>query len=111
YCHPARIRNCHCLPNYSCLQWRRWRRGPTVDEFAKRLRELREARGLTRYALAKLAGLTNEGVIKMERPGSDPKLSTILKLARALSIAPCDLLPPAATREGKGRKKRPGKVP
>jgi transcriptional regulator with XRE-family HTH domain len=71
-----------------------------VSEFAERLRELREARGWTRYRLAKRAGLTNEGVIKLERPGSDPKLSTLLKLAAGLEVPPCEMLPAHGAGEG-----------
>jgi transcriptional regulator with XRE-family HTH domain len=79
-----------------------------VKEFATRLRELREARGWTRYRLAKLAGLTTEGVVKLERPGSDPKLSTLAKLAGALGSPVCELLcgpgVGARGRKGKGNK-------
>ena len=46
-----------------------------VNEFAERLRELREAKKWTRYRVAKLSGLTTEGVVKLERPGSDPTWS------------------------------------
>jgi transcriptional regulator with XRE-family HTH domain len=77
-----------------------------VDDFAGRLRKLREAKGWSLYRLALVAGLTNQGVIKLEKPGSDPKLSTLLKLAAALGVPACDLIPAAAPE----RKKRPGKV-
>jgi transcriptional regulator with XRE-family HTH domain len=65
----------------------------TAEEFAARLRRLREDRGMTRYRLAKLAGVTVEGVSKLEQGGTDPKLSTILKLAGGLGVPPCQLLP------------------
>jgi transcriptional regulator with XRE-family HTH domain len=84
----------------------------TAGDFAAHLRRLRESRGITRYRLAKLAGITSEGVCKLERPGSDPKLSTLLKLAAALRMLPCELIPVegARTRAKKGRTKRPGET-
>jgi transcriptional regulator with XRE-family HTH domain len=54
--------------------------------FQDRLRRLREERGLTWYRLAKLSGITKEGLAKLEQPGSDPKLSTLRKLAAALGV-------------------------
>ena len=76
-----------------------------MQDFAKRLKALREARGWTRYRLGKQSGLTPEGVSKLEEPGSDPKLSTLHKLAAAFGIDVAELLGPA----GKARK-RPGKA-
>jgi transcriptional regulator with XRE-family HTH domain len=81
-----------------------------VNNFGERLKALREARGWTRYRLAKLAGLTNEGVVKLEEPGADPKLSTLVKLAGAFGVKVCELLPEATPAPQPARKKRPGKV-
>jgi transcriptional regulator with XRE-family HTH domain len=67
----------------------------TTAEFAALLRRLREDRGMTRYRLAKLAGVTVEGVCKLEEGGTDPRLSTVLKLAEGLGVPPCHLLPGA----------------
>jgi hypothetical protein len=36
---------------------------------------------------------STEGVHKLERPGSDPKLSTLLKLAAAFGVTVHELLP------------------
>jgi transcriptional regulator with XRE-family HTH domain len=55
---------------------------------------LRERRGITRYRLAKLAGVSIEGACNLEKPGSDPKLSTLFKLAVALEVEPAELVPP-----------------
>jgi transcriptional regulator with XRE-family HTH domain len=70
----------------------------TAGDFAAHLRRLREARGITRYRLAKLSGISSEGVGKLERPGSDPKLSTLFKLAAGLGVAPADLIPGSGAR-------------
>jgi transcriptional regulator with XRE-family HTH domain len=70
-----------------------------MQEFATLLKRVRERKGLTAYGLARLTGLSQQGVLKLERPGSDPKLSTLLKLAGALKVPVGDLLP-AAGAEG-----------
>jgi transcriptional regulator with XRE-family HTH domain len=61
--------------------------------FGGRLRQLREARGLSLYRLAKLTGLSMQGAVNLERPDADPKLSTLVKVAVALGVAPSRLLP------------------
>jgi transcriptional regulator with XRE-family HTH domain len=76
-----------------------------VNEFARRLKELRRSRGWTRYRLAKESGISAEGAAKLERPGTDPKLSTLYKLAEAFGIDVAELLPPAPKA-----RKRPGKA-
>lgn len=79
-----------------------------MNNFGERLRLLREAKGITRYRLAKLSGLTSEGVNKLEQPHNDPKLSTLLKLAAALDVSLFDLLPGHQTgaRRAKPARKR-----
>jgi transcriptional regulator with XRE-family HTH domain len=61
--------------------------------FGKRLRELREVRGWTQEELAEKAGMNWLQVGHIERGASDPKLSTIVRLARALKAEYSDLLP------------------
>jgi transcriptional regulator with XRE-family HTH domain len=75
-----------------------------VHDFAKRLRRLREARGLTKYRLAQLSGVSKEGVSKLEAPGSNPRVSTLLKLARGLNVNPVELVP-RLSKGGATRKK------
>jgi transcriptional regulator with XRE-family HTH domain len=69
--------------------------------FGKQLRALRMERDWTRYRLAKLSGISGEGIRKLERHGADPRLSTIIKLAAALDISPRELVP-----EGAANRKR-----
>jgi transcriptional regulator with XRE-family HTH domain len=71
-----------------------------VSDFARRLKQWREARGLTSNRLARLAGLSPQGALNLEAEGSDPKLSTVLKLAAALGASLQELLspPPAGGR-------------
>lgn len=60
--------------------------------FGLRVRELRNARGWTQEQLAERAGMNWLQVGHIERGSSDPKLSTILKLAKAFGLRPSDLL-------------------
>ena len=48
---------------------------------------------MTRYRLAQLSGISRPGVSMLEKDGSDPKLSTLGKLAKALDMEPWELLP------------------
>lgn len=61
--------------------------------FGKRVRQLREERGWTQEQLAEEAGMNWLQVGHIERGASDPKLSTIIRLAKALKVAPGDLIP------------------
>ena len=54
--------------------------------FGTRLTELREAAGLSQYALAKKSGVTAQAISKLEQGERDPSWSTVVKLARALGI-------------------------
>lgn len=65
---------------------------PDTDHgFAERLVLLREEKGLTRYALAKRAGITATTLTNIEEKGADPQLSTVLALAGGLGVPVRDL--------------------
>ena len=64
-----------------------------MKNFATHLSRLRLQRQMTRYRLAQLSGISKEGISKLEQSGSDPKLSTLVKLARGLDVQTCELLP------------------
>lgn len=55
--------------------------------FADRLRQLREAAGLSQYRLAQLAGLNKQTLSRLEKTDSDPTWTTVVKLAHALGVA------------------------
>ena len=57
-----------------------------ADWFAGRLRELREASGLTQQELAGRAGLTREGVAQLETGRREPAWRTVLALCQALRV-------------------------
>jgi transcriptional regulator with XRE-family HTH domain len=65
---------------------------PEAIAFGKRLRQLREAKGWTLEELGEAAGMNELQVGHIERGASDPKLSTLVKLAKALGIPPRELL-------------------
>ena len=50
------------------------------------IRQAREARGLTWYALAKLAGIPNQGTIRDIEQGKDVRLSNLQAVADALGL-------------------------
>jgi transcriptional regulator with XRE-family HTH domain len=53
----------------------------------KRVRELREAAGLTQESLARAADVSVSTVVKLERGAIDPAWSTVLRLAKGLGVA------------------------
>lgn len=74
------------------------------DNFAGRLRELRNAAGLTKADLAAKCGLTADGITKLERGGSTddggrrPSWDTVLALAAALGVT-CEEFTKAPTTD------------
>jgi transcriptional regulator with XRE-family HTH domain len=58
----------------------------------KKLAKLRKAQGLSRYELAKLAGVSRVYVAKLEAGRSDPTVGMLQKLAKALGVPLTDLL-------------------
>jgi transcriptional regulator with XRE-family HTH domain len=89
----------------------------SAGHFAGRLRELREAKGLSRQQLAEKAGLKVGGIRDLEQGRRLPGWETVLALAEALSVTPNAFTEPPAGKPapkrgrpkkdaGKGRKKR-----
>ena len=64
-----------------------------------RLREWRESQGETQASLAKLAGVTEHTIWRLEG-GADARPSTARKLARALDVAVVDLMDRPPVRAG-----------
>ncbi len=57
-----------------------------------KIKELREARGLSVRGLAREAGVSTETVYSVEHGKRQPSMKTLGKLARALEVDPGDLL-------------------
>lgn len=62
------------------------------SRFAANLRRLRERAGLSQEALGFACGLHRTEISLLERSGREPRLWTIVRLARALKVAPAELL-------------------
>lgn len=61
-------------------------------QFAANLRDRRTAAGLSQEALGQRCSLHRTEISLLERGRRDPRLDTIVKLARALEVVPSVLL-------------------
>ncbi len=64
----------------------------TQTVIAEALKHWRGVRGLSQRALAEKTGLTYVHIARLELAQSDPRLSTLVKLAEALEVQLMDLL-------------------
>jgi transcriptional regulator with XRE-family HTH domain len=55
--------------------------------FAERLQSLREAKGLSQYALAKRSGLSKQALSRLELGDREPSWGTVQVLAAALGVS------------------------
>lgn len=62
------------------------------QHFARNLRDQRARRGLSQEALAHACGLHRTEISLLERAAREPRLSTIVRLARGLQLLPAELL-------------------
>lgn len=62
------------------------------EQFARNLRQQRLRVGLSQEALGELCGLHRTEISLLERAGREPRLSTIVRIARALRVVPASLL-------------------
>jgi transcriptional regulator with XRE-family HTH domain len=58
----------------------------TVAEISQRLKAAREGKGLSQSALAKLAGVPQSHISKIENTGVDLRISSLVEIARALDL-------------------------
>jgi transcriptional regulator with XRE-family HTH domain len=63
-----------------------------TDRFARNLRAARTAKGLSQETLAFASGMHRTEVSLLERGLREPRLGTLVRLARALKIRPAELL-------------------
>ena len=64
----------------------------TVVYIGERLRQLRERQALRQEDLAALAGIGKNTVNRIEKNRTEPHMTTIRKLARALDVEPAELV-------------------
>lgn len=67
--------------------------------FGRRLRSLRQDRGLSQHKLSSLTGMRDSEISRYERGLRDPQLTTLLRLAHGLGVAPGELLDPSPLRD------------
>ena len=63
-----------------------------VEHFAQNLRTHRQRVGVSQERLAFMCSLHRTEISLLERGAREPRLSTIVKLARALDVTPAELL-------------------
>ena len=63
-----------------------------VVKIGDNLKRQRIRRALTQEELAAKAGLTTASVARIERNETEPRMSTLRKLAKALNIDPAELV-------------------
>ena len=63
-----------------------------AEQFAVNLRRARGAAGLSQEDLSDRSGLHATEISRLERGVREPRLGTIVRIARGLDIAPADLM-------------------
>jgi transcriptional regulator with XRE-family HTH domain len=63
-----------------------------IEDFARRIRALRNSRGISQAGLAKAANLSRGYLSRVEIGMQSPTLEVIERLAAALKVRPADLL-------------------
>ena len=77
--------------------WTHWPSSPSIravrreERFGQNLRRLRTAAGLSQEQLAERSGIHPTAVSRIERAVRDPRLKTILRLAKAVGVEPARL--------------------
>lgn len=77
-----------------------------LERFGDRLKEVRQAAGVSQERLAELAGLHRTYVSTVERGLRNISLLNIQKLAEALDVSLADLMPPRAGPKGQAAELR-----
>lgn len=67
-------------------------RGSVSDRVRRRIRELREAQGMTQEALGEAAGVSVDAITRIESGKRTPTLETLAKIAGALGVSAKDLV-------------------
>jgi transcriptional regulator with XRE-family HTH domain len=74
----------------SAIIWRAQERRTTTTKLP-RLKEWRERRALTQAELAKLSGVAEPTINRIERGHHEPRVTTARRLAAALGVSPAKL--------------------
>jgi transcriptional regulator with XRE-family HTH domain len=60
--------------------------------FGARMRKLRDEQGISQDELSRVTDVHPTAIGRMERGAREPRLTTILRIARGLEVSPGDLL-------------------
>lgn len=63
-----------------------------VEQLGRKVRAVREARGMTQEDLAHRSGLSSVQISRIERGRREIRITTLLQLLRALDVSPEELL-------------------
>lgn len=63
-----------------------------LEKFGAYVRQVRNEKGMTMLEVEVLTGISEGSISKIENGKKNPALTTIIKLAKGLSIAPSQLL-------------------
>jgi transcriptional regulator with XRE-family HTH domain len=66
--------------------------GPVATFFKQRLGQLRTEQGLSQEEVARRAGVHRTVIHTLEKGEHHPRLDTVVKLAAAFEVDPCDLI-------------------
>jgi len=64
----------------------------SLGKMVRRVKRLREVRGLTQEQLARKADVSVGYIARLETERHDPKVSTLMKIAKALRVSVAELL-------------------
>jgi transcriptional regulator with XRE-family HTH domain len=73
----------------------------------ERIKQVRKAAGVSLSALAERTGLFREQIAYAERAGTDPRASTLEKLARGLGVPVCAFFASTGGSHARHRQHRP----
>ena len=63
------------------------------------MKHARKAKGMSLADVANRSGLLPETIARAERPGVDPRVSTVIVIAKAIGVPICELLDEGAKHE------------
>jgi transcriptional regulator with XRE-family HTH domain len=72
-------------------------------DFARRLRQLRDAAGLTQFELSKKVGITHSAISRLERGERSPLWEVVVAMCRAMKVTPNQFLGPDDLKESPAR--------
>jgi DNA-binding XRE family transcriptional regulator len=84
----------HCEPAYRQMMDARFPKitEPVGERVGRRVRTLRRSRRMTLQQLAEAAGLTRGNASRLEAGKHEPRLETLVRVARALGVTVADLV-------------------